>query len=71
MDMRRRREQLERDHDAAKFHFIATELDMALTFCEMAIARTTNTRLHGRRNMQSRLTNPQNAFCLGRTWHRE
>jgi hypothetical protein len=37
MDMRRRREQLERDHDAAKFHFIATELDMALTFCEMAI----------------------------------
>jgi hypothetical protein len=37
MDIRRRREQLERDHDAARFHFIATELDLALTFCEIAI----------------------------------
>src|SRR5215472_14857130 len=39
-NLQRRRERLEQDHDLAKFHFIATELDMALTYCEIAI--TTN-----------------------------
>lgn len=38
MDLLRSREQLERAHDVAKFEFIATELDIAITFCEMAIA---------------------------------
>ena len=40
MDLQRSREQLEHDYEVAKFHFITTELDVALTFCEMAISTT-------------------------------
>src|SRR5215469_5737380 len=36
-ELQRRREKLEQDHEVAKFQFISTELDMAITFCEMAI----------------------------------
>jgi len=38
VELQRRREKLEQDHEVAKFQFISTELDMAITFCQMAIA---------------------------------
>lgn len=38
MDLRKKHEKLAANHRAIKYNFILTELDLALTFCEMAIA---------------------------------
>jgi hypothetical protein len=44
MDIARRHEELKRTHEAAKFRFIVTELDLAITFCQMAISADTETK---------------------------
>jgi len=38
VDLRKKQEQLAANHRAVKYNFILTELDLALTFCEIAIA---------------------------------
>src|SRR5262245_33304965 len=38
MDLREKHEKLAAGHRAAKYNFILTELDLALTFCQMAMA---------------------------------
>jgi len=38
VDFRKKHEKLAADHRAVKYNFILTELDLAFTFCEMAIA---------------------------------
>ena len=51
MDLRKEREKLETGHRAAKYNFILTELDLALTFCDMASGA--NDREKAERNMDN------------------
>jgi len=45
MELRENQKKLAADHRNAKYKFILTELDLALTFCEMAITTKNEAKL--------------------------
>lgn len=51
MNLRKKQQKLAADHRAVKYNFILTELELALTFCEMAV--TSSDQAKSKRNAEN------------------